>query len=187
MSQKLLEDTSYFLFLQQIDADIAETARNDGCPHCRAPLDRAAYRRKPRGLAADPGDDFALRASFCCRRDGCRRRVTPPSLRFLGRRVYVAVVVAVATMLASGATPRRMAEVTTALAVSARTIRRWLAWWRRDFVRGDIWASIRARTVPPPAESELPASLYERIMPGGDDEVRMTRLLRCITGLGVGM
>jgi len=30
------------------------------------------------------------RFSFCCARDGCRTRKTPPSFRFLGRKVYLA-------------------------------------------------------------------------------------------------
>jgi hypothetical protein len=33
------------------------------------------------------------RFSFCCDRDGCRNRATPPSVRFLGRKVYLGAVV----------------------------------------------------------------------------------------------
>jgi hypothetical protein len=48
-----------------------------------------------------PGFDveaLSRRTSFCCHRDGCRERATPPSVVFLGRRVYAgaAVVLGVA-------------------------------------------------------------------------------------------
>ena len=38
-------------------------------------------------------EEYAERFSFCCAVDGCRKRATPPSLRFLGRKVYLATVV----------------------------------------------------------------------------------------------
>jgi hypothetical protein len=44
-------------------------------------------------------ESFDRRFSLCCGREGCRRRATPPSVRFLGRRVYVGAVVIVASVL----------------------------------------------------------------------------------------
>jgi len=38
-------------------------------------------------------DAFVLSRPFCCAVDGCRSRATPPSLRFLGRKVYLAAIV----------------------------------------------------------------------------------------------
>src|SRR5271157_4368665 len=65
------------------------------------PLHRSDYDRKPRGaLIAPAGEAFVRRFSLCCGREGCRKRATPPSLRFLGRRVYLGAVVLVASMLA---------------------------------------------------------------------------------------
>lgn len=67
--------------------------------YCGGALHRANYPRKVRGLppgasagdgAGGPGPE--LRLSFCCAREGCRKRHTPASLRFLGRRVYAGVV-----------------------------------------------------------------------------------------------
>ena len=67
-------------FLKQVDAAEAETCRSAGCPRCGGALHRATYPRKPHGLAPALRAD-ARRFSFCCA--VCRRRVTPPSVRFL--------------------------------------------------------------------------------------------------------
>jgi hypothetical protein len=81
-------------------------------PECRCPragpLHRAVYGRKPRGGPADLPEAVAVRLSFCCGREGCRRRVLPPSVLFWGRRVYWGGVVLVLTALREG----RVAGVT---------------------------------------------------------------------------
>lgn len=46
--------------------------------------------RKPRGCPASVVEDYSSRYSFTCGR--CEKRATPASVRFLGRRVYLAVV-----------------------------------------------------------------------------------------------
>ena len=43
-----------------------------------------------------------IRLSFCCDRDGCRKRVTPPSVRFLGRKVFLAVAVILISAITKG-------------------------------------------------------------------------------------
>ncbi len=61
---------------------------------------RATTAAKPRGAEiAGAGEAFKLRHSLCCGRRGCRRRALPPSLRFLGRRVYLEAVVLIATAI----------------------------------------------------------------------------------------
>jgi hypothetical protein len=47
--------------------------------------------------------------------DGCRLRATPPSLRFLGPKVYIAAIVVLIAILLHGATARRMRELTKAI------------------------------------------------------------------------
>jgi hypothetical protein len=54
-------------------------------------LHRANYPRKPLGCPDEVRADFESRLSFCCNR--CRRRTTLMSLCFLGRRVYLSLVV----------------------------------------------------------------------------------------------
>ncbi len=98
-------EAKFFEGLLEVDRGELERAQRSGCPHCGGRLDRADYPRKPRGLPSDPLVDelFGTRFSLCCSREGCRRRLTPPSVRFLGRRVYVGAVVmlAAATALAA--------------------------------------------------------------------------------------
>lgn len=152
--------------LTEWDAEIAHRVAVAGCPRCGGPLHRAHYLRKPRGglLAAD-GEAFSVRHSLCCGREGCRRRALPPSLRFLGRRVYVEAVVVLATVIAQVATALRDARVATG--VPARTLRRWRAWWQGSFPQLAVWTELRGRfSPPPPDEAELPRSLVARI---GDD------------------
>jgi hypothetical protein len=45
------------------------------------------------------GREYTQRFSFCCAIDGCRSRATPPSLRFLGRKVYCAAIIVVAATM----------------------------------------------------------------------------------------
>ena len=66
--------------------------------------------RKPRGRPAGLGDEHDWRFSFCCARDGCRTRKTPPSLRFLGRKVYLAAMVVLIAIMREGATAARMRQ-----------------------------------------------------------------------------
>ncbi len=66
------------------------------------------YPRKPRGVARRVVDDsIGTRLSFCCAREGCRRRHTPASVRFLCRRVFLGAVVVLVTALSSGLTGKR--------------------------------------------------------------------------------
>ena len=111
-----------------------------------------------------PGAETWLRRlSLCCAREGCRRRSTPPSVRFLGRRVYPEVVVVLAS-LAALATDRARA-LCAATGVPARTVRRWRSWWQGAFLASALWCECQARMVPAPAVSQLPASLLSRFSP----------------------
>ena len=152
-----------FARLAELDEKIAHQAARAGCPRCGGPLHRSDYERKPRGGAlAEAGEAFRLRYSLCCGREGCRKRALPPSLRFLGRRVYLEAVVLIASVHAQIATAMRAAKAATGVPV--RTLRRWRAWWSGVFPTLDAWTVIRAQFVPPPpSETELPKSLLERL------------------------
>jgi hypothetical protein len=167
--QKILRDSSFFLALLLFDRDLAERTRNEGCA-CGGKLHRAAYFRKPRGEPFGLPEGFCVRESFCCCREGCRRRVTPPSLRFLGRRVYLAAVVVLVSAMVDGITEKRSAAMRELVGVSRRTLHRWRQWWRESFVRTEFWRTTRARFVPPVDSSDLPASLVERFEERSDSE-----------------
>ena len=76
MYHELPRDATFWLFLFSVDQDLAQTARDKAC-HCGGRLHRANYPRKPRGADNLP-ETYRYRFSFCCARDGCRQRVTPP-------------------------------------------------------------------------------------------------------------
>jgi hypothetical protein len=177
----MLRDARVYGVLFLIDQDFAAEARKAGCS-CGGPLHAANYRRKPRcGMAQEelPGD-FALRLSLCCDRDGCRRRSTPPSVRFLGRAVYVSVVVTLLAALAEGATPARLRRLRQiGGGVSRRTLERWRRWWRDVFPSTAHWREHRARFMPAVATERLPASLLER-MPGSKARSRLVALLQLL-------
>ena len=87
MYQTLLSDSSLYKFLFKLDEDLATQCRQAGCL-CGGHLHSAIYPRKPRGNPSAAEEDCNWRYSFCCAIDGCRRRSTPASFRFLGRRVF---------------------------------------------------------------------------------------------------
>lgn len=147
--------------LVELDERITEQVRRAGCSRCGGRLDRADYARKPRGeVVAPSAEAWAKRFSLCCSREGCRRRSTPPSVRFLGRKVYVEVAVLLACLAANARGQARVPAPPSAAPV--RTVRRWLTWWRTVFVASAFWSEARARLLPPVAERLLPASLLAR-------------------------
>ena len=96
-----IAEDKFFALLEQGDARAAAAVKAAGCRYCGGRLDRADYPRKPRGGSmAAAGESLVRRISFCCAQEGCRRRATPPSLVFLGRKVYLGIVVVVASLLA---------------------------------------------------------------------------------------
>src|SRR3984893_16426162 len=72
-----------------------------------AVLHSARFRRKPRGGPAGLGEAYDQRLSFCCASDLCRKRMTPPSFRFFGRKVYLGAVVVLVSAMRQGATAAR--------------------------------------------------------------------------------
>ncbi len=164
----------FFEGLTAIDRAIVERAAQEPCRDCGGRLHRGDYPRKPRGgdMAA-AAEAFGRRFSLCCGRDGCRHRATPPSVRFLGRRVYVGAVVIVASAVA--VTTMAAIAVVRATGVPARTTRRWLRWWRGQFTMSSPFAELSGRLVPAPERRWLPLSLLDRL--AGDPPVRVARLL----------
>lgn len=170
----------FFEKLTAIDVAITARVAAGACPDCGGPLHVGNFARKPRGgLVAMAGEAFTLRLSLCCGRAGCRHRVTPPSVRFFGRRVYVGVAFIVASIVAlalgTAAAARR------ATGVPARTTRRWGRWWRGAFPETDVFAELSARLVTAIGRARLPASLLD-LMPGLPP-ARLTLLLALLAPL----
>ena len=158
----------FFLQLLAIDLESCRRVAEAGCSRCGGPLHRSDYPRKPRGgLLAIGGEGLCRRLSLCCGWTGCRRRATPPSVVFLGRRVYLGVAVILASLAAQLLAVAR--EVKRATGIAARTVGRWRGWWQAGFTRSRIFEEQRGRFLPPLVISELPASLVGRFEVDGRD------------------
>lgn len=173
----LLDGRLYDL-LQHCDADLAAEQRAAGCPRCGGVLHSARYPRKPRGCIGPLDPEYGWRRSFCCAGEGCRKRATPPSLRFLGRKVYLGVVVVLISALRCGVTPGRLRYLEARVGVSQRTVMRWRRWWCEAFVATPFWRAAAAKLVPPVEQVQLPASLLERF--AGAVRDRLVSLLHFI-------
>ena len=181
MCLTLLQDSRLYQFLLTIDQEFAEKARADGC-HCSGRLHRSDYDRKPRGGPSDLGPEYEKRFSFCCAVEGCRSRKTPPSIRFLGRRVYLGAVVLLVSAMQGGVTDKRAAKLRESLGVSRRTLWRWRSWWRQSFPVSDFWKRERGRFMPPLQDGPLPASLLDRFS-GEDERVKLIQILSFLAPL----
>jgi len=162
--------------LTRIDLARAEQVRAGGCGDCGGPLDRSDYPRKPRGELGEAAVGYARRVSFCCRRDGCRHRATPPSVRFLGRKVYVGALVIMASIAGRAALGLGRQLTRRIEGVPARTVRRWLDWWQTVFALGAFWLEARAFFATPVAIAGLPGSLLSRF--GSPGVAALAKLLR---------
>jgi hypothetical protein len=173
----LLADATFHKLLLAYDRDLADRRREAGCA-CGGVLHSAKYPRKSRpwSLVRHWEPEHSLRFSFCCAVDGCRSRATPPSLRFLGRKVYLATIVVVMSIMCHGITGPRLRRLREAIGVDRHTIARWRRWWREAFTATPFWRIARASFMPPVDEDRLPAALLERFA-GNGLEKRMRALL----------
>jgi len=179
MSSTLLTDARLYALLKRCDEDLATTIRDAGCRCCGGVLHSARYRRKPRGQLPGSTQREHWRMSFCCARDLCRKRATPPSLRFLGRRVYLDTAVVLASMMRCGATPIRIRQLEELIGVSRRTVQGWQQWWRCLLPRSAFWRGARAQLCESVVTADLPQSLWELFR--GDTEQRLQSLLRFLS------
>ena len=178
---KALSSTSLAERCQRLDEDLAETGRKHGC-RCGGTLHVSNFPRKCVAIVVAMAAIVGIRFSFCCAR--CRKRTTPPSVRYLGRRQYWGVLVVLLSAAHSGAADRHLILVAHQLgiSVSEATLSRWVSWWRNDFVRGDLWRIQRGRFVPAVALEGLPGCLLERFC-ATDSEAGMLSLLEFLSPL----
>lgn len=185
MLHAYLGEAKFWHVLQRIDEDLAAATRARGCVHCAGVLHRADYPRKPRGVPRVLlGESYERRLSLCCAREGCRRRTTPASVRFLARRVYLGALVVLVSSLAQGVSTRRRLAVCERFGVSVRTVLRWQRWWRAVFPATRWWQAGRGQFIPPPLTDELPGGLIACF---GDTATPLTlaKLLRWLGPISV--
>lgn len=179
MCQAFFNDARFYQFLFQIDQAIATEVQSGGCPHCGGVLHSAGYPRKPRGLRSALDASYSIRLSFCCAREGCRRRSTPPSVRFLGRKVYLGAIVILVSALEQGLSPTRRKQLIEQLDLWPQTLARWRQWWREIFPASRCWQAARGHFMPPVAMGQLPGTLLGRLS-GRDLRHRLCLLLRLV-------
>jgi ribosomal protein S27AE len=169
--RELLRDARFFELLLTIDEEKAEEVRAGRCPRCGGPLHAGHFERKPRGLQHLPSG-YQKRFDLCC--GWCRKRTIPPSVRFLGRKVYAAAAVVIATAMGRGSDRNAVQLVRQELGVSPSTLVRWRRWWR-ELVGSAFWVRTRGQ-LPVDLDVEgLPASLLSQYTGSASD--RMLHLL----------
>jgi len=183
--QALFRDSRFFDLLLACDKEIAGEVRRGGCA-CGGVLHGAAYERKPRGGPTGLARGSVIRFSFCCAREGCRRRTTPPSLRFLGRKVFLGVFVLLLPVMRDGPTSERLNRLCATYAVSVRTVRRWCRFWREAFVTSRVWQAARGRFAAPVRAESMPGALLGAFSEISDAASRVVAVLRLVSPISGG-
>lgn len=148
MSQNFLTNASFHLLLNTIDHELADKTKLQGCRFCGCKLHLADYPRSPFGIAPALRDGYASRLSFCC--GTCRKRTTPPSVRFFGRRWFPAPLLVFISALMHGVNQRRCEQLKRhfGITVSESTLRRWQWWWRESFMATKFWLKFKGSFSP---------------------------------------
>ena len=181
MYQGLLGEVEFYRLLLRLDEETATATQALGCWRCGKVLHVADFTRKPRGVPPGLGERYCERLSFCCADRQCRRRRTSPSLRFLGRKVYLAAVVTIITAMRCGASPERIRRLRDLVGVSRQTVLRWQGWWQRVLPETAFWRAACGAFSVPVTIGELPLSALERFT--GEAEDRLLGLLRLLAPL----
>ena len=185
MLSKLLQTTNLFHLLFLIDVELANIKRSMRCPCCDGPLHQSNYSRKPRGGPVGLPEEYCLRRSFCCGRDGCRRRSTPESCLFAGRRVYWRCVVLVATVLVQRrAEGQGIGQLSRLLGIPRKTILRWLDYFTQTFMDTPEWLRIRGFLPATVSNDCLPSIFIEYCIMHSNDA--LSGLIMCCRLLGRG-
>ena len=111
--------------------------------------------------------------------------MTPPSVRFLGRKVYLGAIVILISAMRQGPSPRRIRELTARFGVDQRTIARWQVFWREHFPQSSFWKTARARLTLTVPVTSLPYSLVDAFLSRHPDDVGWTLLLRFLAPITI--
>jgi len=111
--------------------------------------------------------------------------VTPPSVRFLGRRVYLGAVVILVAAMRQGPSPRRVRELSQLFGADRQTIARWQVFWQEHFPQTQFWKVARSRLVPRMAIEILPLSLLNAFLGRGHPLQDWGELLRFLSPITI--
>lgn len=171
----ILSSVLFFQGLWDLDEKISIEVQNTGCS-CGGCLHQANYPRRMFGLFQTIAELFEMRFSFCCDQENCRKRRTPPSVRFLGRRRFSFALVLLASVLTNGVNARRIAQLQGLVPVSEATLQRWRKWWQKEFVITPLWQEMCGRFMPAILSHQLPDEILERSIIDGAEK-RVTSIL----------
>lgn len=159
MLSELIKKKNLFSHLYEIDKNTAEQYRQLPCPHCSGPLYFSNYMRKPRGEPEDVPEKYFIQFSLCCGTAGCRKRLIPPSCRFLGRKVYwFAVILCILTDWQNANEKITVSEWSIQTGISRNTIKRWLSFFHDTFPASRTWCRLRGQISACVRNSSLPSS-----------------------------
>jgi len=109
----------------------------------------------PKGVPKGTHSDYPIRFSYCCGSDGCRKRFTPPSMRFLSRKVYASVIIFLVFLLKSKTDELKVEELNLLLgtSLSVETVRRLRNFWVKEVSQSHTWkraafSHVMAQTLP---------------------------------------
>ena len=174
----VLRSASFLRALLDLDSRTTARVRAGPCPHCGGRLDLASYPRKPRGLLPEFEKEFSRRLSLCCAAEGCRKRATPPSVCFFGRRVYFAVSFILLSMLRHGVTHEREEQLRLELhgwtPADDRTLARWREWWQHMLPASPFWRAARGLLREPVLPADLPSGLDQSFTGAAADQLTST-------------
>lgn len=181
----VLRSASFLRSLLDLDLKTTAHVRAGHCCHCGGPLNRADFSRKPRGVPQGLEKEFSKRLSLCCGAEGCRKRTTPPSVRFLGRRVYIGVTLVLLSMLRHGVTDEREAQLRREFhgefPADQSTLARWREWWQHVLPASPFWRVARSQLRSPVLSTDLPAGLVQSFI--GDPAQILASTLRFLSPL----
>ncbi len=144
---KLCEE--FWRELLRIDAWIwHEHLKNGHCRVCKSKrLRRHRYCRKPRGLPESMSKEIieALQWRNSSRCKDCGAQNTPASVVFLGRKVYVGVMVILATRLLLDAKHPIQKYSLFGEQASLLTVMRWQYWWHYAVAKNAFWKQNQGR------------------------------------------
>ena len=160
MLPELSQKTKLYSLLIHIELHLVAQTVQAGCPYCGGPLHHSNYMRKPRGGPEDLCEELMVRYSLCCGRTGCRKRTLPPSVLFMGRRVYWAnVILIVVTLRQNKPQEYSKAALMRKFGMCRKTINQWIKWFHDIFPHTTQWQRIRGFVSSVVSDAHLPSSV----------------------------
>ncbi len=171
--------------LNKIDQEFICQAQKKGCGYCGGVLHKADYPRSPFGIPQQFRSHFDKRLGLCCNQ--CRKRTTVPSVRFLGRFRYPAVLMIFVSALRLGLNERRLAQLRKyfGITINESTWKRWRRWWRKTFTATRFWQQAKGSFIlTSEANRLLPRTLLKSF--SGNLIDKLQALLRLLSPLTAG-